>query len=98
MSKTKLADEIEKLSRLDAQAGVGALCARHAGLIVAALRGSAEPAGLLGRENDAFHRALRKYPNAFEAMHSSFWNYAFAAPPSPDIRRPGGGGVRESQS
>lgn len=40
----ELADEIERLSRLDAAAGVGALCARNADLIVAALRtASAKP-------------------------------------------------------
>lgn len=42
----------------------------------------AQAVGVLGRENDAFHRALRKYPDAFEALHS-FWNDAFASQPSP---------------
>jgi hypothetical protein len=31
----------------------------------------------IGPQNAAFHRALRKYPDAFEALHF-FWNEAFA--------------------
>ena len=39
--------------------------------------------GMLGRENDAFHRTLRQYPEASKALHA-FWNDAFAGQPQPD--------------
>lgn len=38
----------------------------------------------LGPHNKAFHNALRKYPDAYEALHY-LWNETVAKQSSPDI-------------